>query len=63
MLTLQLRELERHGIIQRKAYNEMPPELGYSLTDFGITLLPVPYHMNKWGEKYIKTIVNKNENN
>ncbi|WP_025683416.1 winged helix-turn-helix transcriptional regulator [Paenibacillus maysiensis] len=52
MLTLQLRELERDGIIHREIYKEIPPKVEYSLTDFGRTLEPVIMSMKAWGESY-----------
>jgi DNA-binding HxlR family transcriptional regulator len=52
MLTLQLRELERDGIVHREVYKEVPPKVEYSLTDFGKTLEPLILFMKEWGEKY-----------
>jgi DNA-binding HxlR family transcriptional regulator len=52
MLTLQLRELERDGIIHREVYKEVPPKVEYSLTDFGKTLEPIIVSMKAWGETY-----------
>lgn len=52
MLTLQLRELERDGIIHREVYKEVPPKVEYSLTDFGRTLEPLIVSMKVWGETY-----------
>lgn len=58
MLTLQLRELERDGIIHREVYKEVPPRVEYSLTDFGKTLEPIIRSMKEWGEIY-KTRLNE----
>jgi DNA-binding HxlR family transcriptional regulator len=41
-LSLQLKQLEEDGIIDRKVFTEKPPlVVEYELTDFGRTLLPV----------------------
>ncbi|WP_406797269.1 MULTISPECIES: winged helix-turn-helix transcriptional regulator [Brevibacillus] len=59
MLTLQLRELERDGIIHREIYKEVPPRVEYSLTDLGRTLEPIIMSMKVWGESY-KERLNEN---
>ncbi|MDU2063235.1 MAG: helix-turn-helix domain-containing protein [Sporomusaceae bacterium] len=51
MLTLQLRELERDGLIHREVYKEVPPKVEYSLTQFGKTLEPIILLMKDWGER------------
>ena len=50
MLTQQLRELERAGVVLRRVYPEVPPKVEYSLTDRGQTLKPVVDAMCKWGK-------------
>ena len=52
MLTLQLRELERDGCIERKVYAEVPPKVEYSLTPFGRTLEPVVAALCSWGMEH-----------
>ncbi len=51
-LTAQLKELESDGIIERKAYAEVPPRVEYKLTPLGITLVPVIEALCAWGEAY-----------
>lgn len=51
MLTLQLRELEKHGVVHREVYKEVPPKVEYSLTEFGETLIPIILLMKDWGEQ------------
>lgn len=53
MLTLQLRELERDGIVHREIYREIPPKVEYSLTEMGISLQPVVEAMIAWGHMYL----------
>ncbi|MBD1372753.1 helix-turn-helix transcriptional regulator [Hazenella sp. IB182357] len=53
MLTLQLRELERDGIIHREVYKQVPPKVEYSLTPFGQTLTPIIQQMMDWGDQHI----------
>ena len=50
MLTNQLRELERDGLINRKVYPEVPPKVEYSITEFGKTLAPVLLALKQWAE-------------
>ena len=38
MLTAQLRELERDGIVFRQVYPQVPPKVEYSLTKYGQSL-------------------------
>lgn len=52
MLTQQLREMERDGLVHREVYAEVPPKVEYSLTPLGQTLEPVVHAMCDWGAKY-----------
>ncbi len=50
-LTNQLRELEVDGLIFRQSFNEIPPRVEYSITEKGLTLMPILELMCEWGEK------------
>ena len=50
VLTSQLRELERDGLIERQTYQESPPRVEYSLTSLGETLEPITNLMCDWGK-------------
>ena len=50
MLTQQLRELEKDGLVKRKVYAQVPPKVEYSLTPYGKTLLPIFKTMDMWGK-------------
>ncbi|MEK8130494.1 helix-turn-helix domain-containing protein [Paenibacillus filicis] len=52
ILTLQLRELERDGIIHREVYKQVPPKVEYSLTEFGRTLEQIILSMRDWGNTH-----------
>lgn len=52
VLTENLRELEKDGIISRKVYPEVPPKVEYSLTDKGEDLKDVIEAMKEFGMKY-----------
>lgn len=49
MLTQQLRELESVNIIERRVYNEVPPKVEYSLTEFGKSMTPILDKFCEWG--------------
>ncbi len=48
MLTQTLRELERHGIVQRRDYREVPPRVEYSLTPLGRSLSTLVVEIENW---------------
>ena len=52
VLTQQLRELERDGIVTRQVHPEVPPRVEYSLTPLGKSLWPVLQSMHSWGAKH-----------
>ncbi|EAW38973.1 helix-turn-helix domain-containing protein [Lyngbya sp. PCC 8106] len=53
ILTLRLRTLEKHGIIQRKVYPEIPPHVEYSLTEKGRELQPVIAILKQVGQRLL----------
>ena len=61
MLTLQLRELERDGVVRRTVYPQVPPKVEYSLTEFGRSLVPVLVAMRDWGRAKRSALVAKRE--
>ena len=49
MLTAQLRQLEHDGLIDRRAYAQVPPKVEYSISEYGSSLSPLLETMCKWG--------------
>ena len=52
VLTANLRQMERDGLVHREVYPEVPPRVEYELTAFGQSLEPVLRGMREWGERY-----------
>ena len=52
MLTKQLREMERDGVVHRKVYAEVPPRVEYKVTELGKNLEPVIDALCCWGKEY-----------
>lgn len=58
MLTKQLKEMERDGVVARRAYSEMPPRVEYAITEKGMTLEPILAALAKWGlENMFRNVV------
>ncbi|WP_281169716.1 winged helix-turn-helix transcriptional regulator [Paenibacillus taiwanensis] len=53
MLTQQLRELERDGIVNRISYNQVPPKVEYELSEYGWSLKPILDSLCAWGNIHI----------
>ena len=52
ILTKELKELEAMGLILRKEYPVLPKKTEYTLTDLGMTLVPLMQSMADWGLKH-----------
>ncbi len=55
MLTQQLRELESQKLIHREVFPIVPPKVEYSLTELGLSLMPVLTAMRDWGANYLNS--------
>jgi DNA-binding HxlR family transcriptional regulator len=52
-LSLRLRALEEHGIVERNTYPEVPPRVEYALTDKGRALVPLIEDMRSYGRRWL----------
>jgi DNA-binding HxlR family transcriptional regulator len=52
ILVLQLRELEKDGLITRLVYAEVPPRVEYELTNDGQSMKPMLECISDWGDKH-----------
>ena len=60
VLNVQLKELEAHGMVEKKIYPQLPPKVEYSLTEIGWSLLPIIDAMNQWGDthrSFLETVI------
>lgn len=51
VLTMQLRELERHELVSKIIYPQVPPKVEYSLTEFGESLVPLIHSIGVWADQ------------
>ncbi|WP_240320809.1 winged helix-turn-helix transcriptional regulator [Sphingomonas crusticola] len=56
MLTLNLRGLEREGLISRTIYPTIPPKVEYALTDLGESLRAHVIALGQWAEQNFDAI-------
>ncbi|MDQ0217777.1 HxlR family transcriptional regulator [Peribacillus cavernae] len=61
MLVNQLRELEEDLIVHREVYPVVPPKVEYSLTEQGMSLMPILDSMYQWGKNYMETAMGDQE--
>ncbi|MGM2510489.1 winged helix-turn-helix transcriptional regulator [Bacillus cereus group sp. BceL035] len=59
MLTKELRQFEKDGLVHRKVYPVVPPKVEYSLTQQGKSLIPILEVLEEWGKNYKKQIEQK----
>lgn len=53
-LTNTLEELEQGGLVSRKEYPEIPPRVEYSLSQEGLSLIPLMDNLCEWGTEPLK---------
>jgi DNA-binding HxlR family transcriptional regulator len=56
MLTQQLRQLQRFGMVDRRQFEEIPPRVEYSLTSLGRSLLPLLDRISQWSQANMSKI-------
>jgi len=61
MLTLQLRELEKEGLLKRTVYAQVPPRVDYEMTDIALELVPIWKQLEEWGKKHKEIIYSQVE--
>lgn len=54
ILMQRLRELERHGLVERRIYAEIPPHVEYSLTEKGREIQPILAAMRELGIRWLE---------
>ncbi|WP_318766062.1 winged helix-turn-helix transcriptional regulator [Lactiplantibacillus carotarum] len=56
MLTQQLKELVRDNIVDRHVYNQVPPKVVYSLSEYGESLGNILHELCTWGTMHAHTL-------
>jgi DNA-binding HxlR family transcriptional regulator len=56
MLTSTLKQLVQDHLVKRKAYAEIPPRVEYSLTELGLSLMPIIGQMIEWAQVHFEEV-------
>jgi len=56
MLTTTLKQLVKDHLVNRKAYSEIPPRVEYSLTELGLSLMPIVGQMIDWAQVHFEEV-------
>jgi len=62
VLNVQLKELEEHGLVEKKIYPQLPPKVEYSLTEIGWSIMPIIDAMNQWGDanrQFLESVISQ----
>lgn len=59
MLTQTLRDLQRHGIVERISYEEIPPRVEYRLTRLGRSLSDLVEEIEQWVLRHYPRLIDQ----
>lgn len=54
VLATSLKSLIKNEIVNRKSYDEIPPRVEYSLTEKGVSVVPILQSVCRWAGAYYK---------
>lgn len=54
VLTAALKNLIQEGIVARKSYDQIPPKVEYSLTEKGVSVVPILQSICKWSGLFFR---------
>lgn len=57
VLSNTLKTLEADGLVVRTTYPQVPPRVEYSLSETGVSLIPIILKLTEWAGKNMKTII------
>ncbi|MGK7928014.1 MAG: winged helix-turn-helix transcriptional regulator [Spirulina sp.] len=61
VLTQTLRSLERHGLVHRQVYPEVPPRVEYSLTSLGESLIDPLLSLANWSRTNFTEVLDRRD--
>ncbi len=56
VLTSQLRELERDGLVRRTVFNEIPARVEYEPTELAWSIRPIFVMIHQWNDNHMPTV-------
>ena len=56
VLTANLRDMEKNGLLTRETFPEVPPRVEYTLTELGCSMFPILDAMAAWGTEYKESL-------
>lgn len=57
VLSATLRTLEADGLVLRRVYAQVPPKVEYSLSDSGLSLVPLIKQLVEWAQTHMKEVM------